>query len=84
MRADVPPERPAETCPYCGRPFPDAEILTLHKGRTHAERLSEEERTAVRGAREREADEVRMFQLQALGLLVLLYFGFLMTYAVVT
>lgn len=82
MKVDVPSDQSCETCPYCGRPFPTTKILTLHKGRAHRENLSEEERAAVREARKTEADELRMCQLQALGALVLLYFGLLMTYAV--
>lgn len=83
MKVDIPSDQLCETCPYCGQPFPNTEILTLHKGRTHWEDLSEEERAAVREARDNEANELRMFQLRALGVLVLLYFGLLITYAVV-
>lgn len=70
------------TCPYCGRPFPEGRILTLHKGSSHAEELSETEWAAVREAREQETEDLRTFKLLALAALVVLYFGFLITYAI--
>lgn len=73
-----------ETCPYCDREFPNQDILTHHKGRTHADDLSERERDAVRAALKQETTQLRMYQLEALILLILLYFGFLLVYAVVT
>lgn len=82
MKTDIPAEETSEICSYCGNPFPDGEILSLHKGRTHVEVLSEEERASVREARELEADELHMFQLKALFVLVLLYFALVLTYAI--
>lgn len=73
-----------ETCPYCDRKFPNQEILTHHKGRAHTDDLSEREQNSFRNALDQEAKQLRIYQLQALILLILLYFGFLLIYAVVT
>jgi len=70
-------------CPYCERRFAREEWRALHLGRAHADRLDEGERESVRAAREQEAEALRLFRLQALVALVLLYFGFLIVYAVV-
>lgn len=76
-------ESPAE-CPYCEYPFPNDEILLLHKGQCHPEELSAAERSDLQDAYEREREQVRMVRLKALAALVLVYFGLLMTYAVFT
>lgn len=84
MRIHDIPIKACETCPYCDRKFPNQEILVHHKGRTHADDISEREQDSVRDALEQETTQLRMYQLQALILLILLYFGFLLVYAVVT
>jgi hypothetical protein len=76
-------ETPA-TCDYCGRPFPDGESLTLHRGLAHYGSLTDEEREAFAEAYRAEEPDLRRFRIVALGLLVLIYFGFLMLYAGVT
>jgi hypothetical protein len=73
----------AAACPYCGAPFADEELLALHCGHEHREDLTDAEREAFDDAYEAEQAEIRRFRLKALGGLVLLYFGFLMVYAVV-
>lgn len=70
-------------CEYCGAPFADDDLLALHRGHEHAEAIDEDEREAFEDAYGAEQDEIRRFRLKALGALVLLYFGFLMVYAVV-
>lgn len=80
----VPPGETPETCDHCGRPFPDAESLTLHRGLAHYGSLTETEREAFREAYRAEEPDLRRFRIAALGLLVLIYFGFLMLYAGVT
>jgi hypothetical protein len=81
---EVPDDETAYACDRCGRPFPDAESLTLHHGLAHYGDLTEAEREAFAEAYESEEADLRRFRIVALGLLVLLYFGFLMTYAAVT
>lgn len=77
-------ESPAAKCQYCGRPFPTADRLVLHKGVEHSDRLDAEEETAYRDARSAEQDELQMLLLKAIGALVLLYFSLLFMYAIVT
>ena len=73
----------APACDRCGAVFPTSELLALHRGHSH-DGLSDAEREAFAAASERETEDLRLFRLKALGALVLLYFGFLMAYAVVT
>lgn len=71
-------------CPYCGAPFADTDLRALHWGLEHRERLSAGQRTAVERAQKRERAAARRFRLVTVGLLALLYFALMMTYAVVT
>lgn len=80
-RYEVPPTERPERCPYCEAPLPDGETRTLHVGLEHPNAMSEAEREAFREGYEAEGDRLRSFQLRALAALVLLYFGFLFTYA---
>lgn len=80
----VPPDATAHVCDRCGRPFVHESQLALHRGLDHADDLSPDERAAFETAHEEEVADLRRFRLLALAALVLLYFGFLMTYAVVT
>ena len=73
----------ARECEYCGAVFADDELLALHRGHDHADRLTDDQQAAFEDAYEEEQGEIRRFRLKALGALVLLYFGFLMVYAVV-
>lgn len=74
---------PGETfdCPYCDRRFAREAYRDLHRGQEHGERLDEAERAAYEAAHDAEAEEIRMFRLKALAVLVVVYFGFLMVYA---
>ncbi|NEU56650.1 C2H2-type zinc finger protein [Halorussus sp. MSC15.2] len=81
---EVPPgESPAE-CPYCGRPLESEELLVLHEGIDHWDRLDDDRREAFRETYQRENDDLRTFRLKLLGLLVLVYFVFLFVYSVET
>jgi hypothetical protein len=80
----VPPGETPETCDYCGRPFPDDESLTLHRGLDHYESLTADEQEKFIEAYRAEEPDLRRFRIVALGLLVLIYFGFLLLYAGVT
>ncbi|GCF15634.1 hypothetical protein Harman_35690 [Haloarcula mannanilytica] len=76
-------DSPAGECDYCGHPFPTTDRLVLHKGLEHPQELDADEEDAFISARADEEDELRTLRLKALGALVLLYFGFLMLYAIV-
>jgi hypothetical protein len=78
-----PADGDAVVCDRCGRPFEDETLLDLHRGHVHFDDLSEDEISAFETAYEDEDEAIRLFRLKALGTLILLYFGFLMVYAVV-
>ena len=77
-----PPEEPA-VCGHCGDRFAGDRLLALHRGRAHREALTDAEVEAYREARTEERDDVRLFRVKALGLLLLIYFGFIYVYAFV-
>jgi len=79
---NTPPD--AVDCPHCGDAFPSERLRDLHRGLEHYDRLDEGEREAYEAAYLAENDDLRSFRLRAIAVLVLLYFGFLMLYAVVT
>ena len=85
VESTVPPdETPAAECRFCGRPFPEPEQLTLHRGIEHFGRLTDAEREAYADAYAAERGEIRRFRIEALGVLVVVYFGLLLTYVVIT
>jgi hypothetical protein len=84
VETDVPPDGPVHRCTYCDRPFAEESYLILHRGLAHADVLSQIEREAFADAYTEEEADLGRFRIVALGLLVLLYFGFLFTFAVVT
>jgi hypothetical protein len=79
--ADAEATMGAFDCPYCGRRFAREPWRDLHRGQEHGERLDAAEREAYEAAHDAEAEDIRMFRLKALAVLVLVYFGFLMVYA---
>jgi hypothetical protein len=83
---DSSPAAPAAAprCSYCGEPFPNERLRALHRGLDHYDELDETEREAFEDAYLEENEDLRSFRLRALAALVVLYFGFLMIYAVVT
>ena len=81
---EVPPGAPTHDCGRCGRPFAREELLVLHRGLAHYDDLTDAEREAFRTAYDGEAADIRRFRIVALGGLVLLYFGFLLAYALFT
>lgn len=70
-------------CPHCGRAFVTADRQLLHEGLEHPDRLDENRRTAYEARRREERAALRRYKIRALLVLVLVYFGFLFTYAVV-
>jgi hypothetical protein len=71
------------TCEYCSDRFPTEQLRDLHRGLEHYDVLDDADRAAYEAAYEAETESLRSFRLRALAALVLLYFGFLMLYAVV-
>ena len=78
----VPSEEDGVVCEYCGAPFADARFRALHWGLEHDERLTDDQQARFEEAVADETDDLRLFRLKALGLLVLVYFGLMMAYAV--
>ncbi|HKL29707.1 MAG TPA: hypothetical protein VJ898_10630 [Natrialbaceae archaeon] len=84
LEFDVPLDASAVECPHCGRPFVDERQRDLHVGLEHGDAADDAERTAFGDAIEIEREDLRLFRLKALAVLVLLYFGLLFTYSIVT
>ena len=83
INMEVPAEEtPTEVCEYCERPFATTDRLVLHKGLEHVRILTEPEKEAFRATRADEEDDLRMLRLKALGMLIILYFGFIVLYAI--
>lgn len=80
---DATPPDDAPRCSYCGAAFPTERLRALHRGLEHHDSLDDAEREAFEEAYLDESEDLRSFRLRALAVLVALYFGFLMTYAVV-
>ncbi|QSW98281.1 DUF7410 domain-containing protein [Haloterrigena alkaliphila] len=76
-------DEPAARCPYCGLPFHEERLETLHRGLEHPASLSDRERAAFERAYREEDADVRRFRLLALGAVVLCYFCLLFVYAVI-
>ena len=79
----VPPDRPAERCPYCERPFPPAHLRDLHVGDVHGEHATEGEREAHDAATDEETDELFVFHLRVIAAIAVLYAVFVLVYMVV-
>ncbi|WP_262174564.1 DNA-binding protein [Haloarcula laminariae] len=75
-------ESSASVCEYCGHPFPTHDRLVLHRGVEHPGQLDAAEEEAFTEAYAVENDELETFRLKALVVLVLLYFAFIMLYAI--
>ncbi|MDT3436842.1 DNA-binding protein [Haloarcula sp. 1CSR25-25] len=83
IRTTIPMEEtPAGTCEHCGHPFPTSERLVLHKGIEHPSQLDDSEQEAFESAVTEEEADLRTLRLKALAVLVLLYFGLLILYAI--
>jgi len=82
-RYNTPANAPIHRCEHCNRPFAEDELLSIHKGLDHAEQLDDEELAAFERAYDEETDELRRYQIIAVGAIVLLYFGLLLTYALI-
>lgn len=81
---EVPTDATPHRCPHCSRPFVTERQRDLHVGLRHGDLAEEQEQTAAGRAVEVERDDLRRFRLKALGVLVILYFGLLFTYSIVT
>ena len=69
-------------CEYCNRRFTEGDLLALHRGLSHSERLTNGEREAFEAAYASEEENLRLFRLKALLALMALYFLLLFAYSV--
>ena len=78
----VPDSETPRRCPHCGFELPAGDQYQLHLGLNHYARLDDADQQAFRDAYQQEEAALTRFRIIALGGLVLLYFGFLLVYAV--
>lgn len=79
----VPADDPQYDCAYCDRVFARERHRDLHRGQAHPDRVGESAAAAYRAAVESERESLVRYRYVALGALVVLYFGFLVAFAVV-
>ena len=77
----VPDGEDPRRCPYCGFELPADDQYRLHLGLNHYDKLNDVDQQAFRDAYQQEEAELTRFRIIALGGLVVLYFGFLLIYA---
>jgi hypothetical protein len=77
----VPPAADPERCPYCDRPLPGERLLALHLGERHADRLTDDERAAYAAADDAESDDLFVYHLKVVALIVVVVMGLSYVYA---
>jgi hypothetical protein len=82
VETTVPEDATAHRCPYCDRPFAIEERVTLHVGLTHYDVCTDAEVDAFQSTYTAENEAIRRYRLKAAAVLIVVYFGFLMVYAV--
>ncbi len=78
---DVPANATPIVCEHCGFELTDEKQYRLHLGLEHYGQLSEADRQTFRETYHEEEADLNRFRIIALGALVMLYFGFLIVYA---
>ncbi|MFB6206556.1 MAG: hypothetical protein ABEJ05_08545 [Haloglomus sp.] len=79
----VPPGEEPAVCPYCERPFRDADVLALHVGERHGDVNSDAEQAAYETAHEAEGDDLFMYHLRVIAALGVLYAVLVLVYMIV-
>jgi hypothetical protein len=80
MTTDTDATRVRHVCETCGDAYPTERLLVLHRGARHPDSLDADEVEAYREAYYEEERELKSFRIRALGVLVVLYFGFLLMF----
>lgn len=80
---DVPSDAPRHECPYCEAVLPEQELLDLHLGVEHENEASDAELEAFEETFEQESNQVFIYHLKVISLVVTIYFIFLFTYSAV-
>jgi hypothetical protein len=81
---DVPPDADAYHCPYCEDVEPREDLRDLHVGHRHPDEASETELETFERTFERESNDVFIYHLKVISLVVAIYFIFLFTYSAVS
>ncbi len=76
-------DAPSARCPYCGRPFGRVRLRRLHVGERHRDECTDAERRAYESAYDEESDDLFVYQIRLVAALVVLFFVFVYTYALV-
>lgn len=80
---DVPPDAPAHECPYCEAVLPERDLFELHVGVEHENEATDAELEAFEDTFEQESNQVFIYHLKVIVLVVAIYFIFLFTYSAV-
>ena len=80
---DVPADAPSYDCPYCDAALPEEDLLDLHIGVEHEDEATEAELEAFEETFERESNQVFIYHLKVISLVVGIYFIFLFTYSAI-
>ncbi|KAB1191195.1 MULTISPECIES: DNA-binding protein [Haloferax] len=80
MTTDIDAKQDRHVCERCGEAYPAERLLVLHRGVRHPDDLDAGEVEAYREAYYEEERELKSFRIRALGVLVALYFGFLILF----
>lgn len=81
---DVPPGADAYPCPYCDVVEPREDLRDLHVGHRHADVATDAELDTFERTFERESNDVFIYHLKVISLVVAIYFIFLFTYSAVS
>ncbi|MFC5972668.1 C2H2-type zinc finger protein [Halomarina salina] len=83
--ASLPTEVPADAdpvrCQYCDQPFPTDRLHALHLGECHADLLTPEETAAYEENEDAEVDDLFVYHLKVVALLVVVVMGLSYVYA---
>lgn len=82
MTTDIDTAQDRHVCQRCGEAYPTERLLVLHGGARHPDDLDAAEVEAYREAYYEEERELKSFRIRALGVLVALYFGFLILFII--
>ncbi|WP_416841542.1 DNA-binding protein [Haloferax sp. DFSO52] len=82
MTTDIDTADDRHVCDRCGDFLPSERLLVLHRGVRHPDDLTADEVEAYREAYYEEERELKSFRIRALGVLVVLYFGFLILFII--
>lgn len=78
---DIPDNADVYECPYCDVVEPREDLRDLHIGHDHEDVADEEEQETFRQTFERESNQVFIYHLKVISLVVAIYFVFLFAFS---